>query len=93
MKTSRSTKVAVDEFDPLGESETEYCDNYLCESEAIKTVPVSVLRAGDSKRKFCAACYEAYTIGVQHGRISENPKTYSKNGVRRAGSRKSGKLR
>ncbi|MGA9453625.1 MAG: HEPN domain-containing protein [Verrucomicrobiia bacterium] len=71
MKTNRSTKVAADEFDPLDESETEYCDNYLCESEAIKTVPVSVEKAGDSERKFCAACYEAYVIGVQHGRISD----------------------
>jgi len=71
MKTNRSTKVAADEFDPLDESETEYCDNYLCESEAIKTVPVSVEKAGDSERKFCAACYEAYVIGVQHGRLAE----------------------
>jgi|GEM_PF-2058191 len=92
MKTNRSTKVAVDEFDPLDESETEYCDNYLCENEAIKMVPVSVRRTGDSKRKFCAACYEAYVMGVQHGRYSENPKTYSRNGVRRAELRKSGKL-
>ena len=56
---------------------TEFCDNVLCENEAVKTVPVSVKRSGDSERKFCAACYEAYTIGVQHGRISENPRVYS----------------
>jgi hypothetical protein len=55
---------------------TEYCDNQFCESEAIKTVPVSVQRSGDSKRSFCGACYEAYVIGVQHGRISENPGAY-----------------
>ena len=57
---------------------TEFCDNVFCENEAVKTVPVSVKRPEDSKRKFCAACYEAYIIGVQHGRISENPKVYSR---------------
>lgn len=72
---------------------TEFCDNQFCENEAIKTVPVSVRHAGDSKRNFCGACYEAYVIGVQHGRYSENPKAYSRNGVRRGGLRKSGKLR
>jgi len=57
---------------------TEFCDNVFCENEAVKTVPVSVKRPEDSERKFCAACYEAYIIGVQHGRISENPKVYSR---------------
>ena len=57
---------------------TEYCDNQFCESEATKTVPVSVQRAADSERHFCEACYEAYVIGVQHGRISENPNAYRK---------------
>ncbi len=52
---------------------TEFCDNQLCESEVVKIVRVSVRRSGDSKRKFCAACYEAYVVGVQHGRLSENP--------------------
>jgi hypothetical protein len=56
----------------------EYCDNQFCENEAIKTALVSVKKASDSERKFCAACYEVYTIGVQHGRLSENPKAYSK---------------
>jgi hypothetical protein len=63
---------------------TEYCDNQKCESEATKTVSVSVRRAADSKRHFCEACYEACVIGVQHGRISENPKAYSKSGSSRA---------
>jgi hypothetical protein len=58
---------------------TEFCDNQFCENEAVKTVPVSVRHSGDSERQFCAACYEAYTIGVQHGQISENPKVYSRN--------------
>jgi hypothetical protein len=57
---------------------TKYCDNQFCESEAVETVPVSVKTAGDSDRNFCAACYEAYVIGVQHGRISENPNAYQK---------------
>jgi hypothetical protein len=71
---------------------TEFCDNQFCENEAVKTVPVSVRHAGDSKRKFCETCYEAYVIGVQHGRYSENPKAYSRNSVGRAGLRKSGKM-
>jgi len=69
MKTNCLTKSVLDKFDVSDEAETEYCDNYLCENEAAKTVPVSVRRAGDSERKFCEACYEAYVIGVQHGRI------------------------
>jgi hypothetical protein len=55
---------------------TDYCDNQFCESEAIKKVSVSVRSGGDSERKFCGACYEAYIIGMQHGRISENPSAY-----------------
>ena len=93
MKTNRLTKSVLDKFDVSGESETEFCDNYLCKNEATKTVPVSVRRAGDSERNFCEACYEAYVIGVQHGRIGENPRAYSRNGVGCAGSRKSKKLR
>jgi len=93
MKTNCLTKSVLDKFDVSDEAETEYCDNYLCENEAAKTVPVSVRRAGDSERKFCEACYEAYVIGVQHGRISQKPKAYSRNDVCCAGSRKSGKLR
>jgi hypothetical protein len=77
----------------LNEMKTEFCDNQFCENEAIKTVPVSVRHAGDSKRKFCGACCEAYVIGVQHGRYSENTKAYSRNGASRVGLRKSGKLR
>jgi len=60
----------------------EFCDNQFCENEAIKTVPVSVRRPGDSLRKLCAACYEAYAIGAQHGRFIENSKAFSKNDVR-----------
>lgn len=63
---------------------TKYCDNQFCETEATKTVSVSVRRAGDSKRHFCEACYEAYVIGVQHGRLSENPKAYSRNSSSRS---------
>ena len=60
----------------IEEMKTIFCDNYLCDSEAVETVPVSIRRSGDSKRKFCATCYEAYVSGVQHGRISENPNAY-----------------
>ena len=47
----------------------ESCDNTLCEFEAFKKVRVSVERAGDETRNFCASCEEAFSTGVQHGRI------------------------
>ena len=47
-----------------------FCDNKYCETEAVEEVPVSVNRAGDQKRSLCATCFEAYTWGVQHGRIT-----------------------
>jgi len=37
---------------------------------------VSVKRPEDSERNSAPLVYEAYTIGVQHGRISENPTVY-----------------
>ena len=92
MKTNRLTKAAASASNLFCDPETKYCDNYCCEAEAIKTVPVSIKRAGDSKRKFCGACYDAYVIGVQHGRLSENPNAYSRNGVRGASSHKSRKI-
>jgi hypothetical protein len=46
----------------------EFCENYLCEAEAIEEVPVSVSEPSDQTRSFCACCHESYTIGVQHGR-------------------------
>lgn len=52
-------------------SKKKFCDNYLCESEATVTVPVSEDQAFDSTRNFCAVCHEAYTIGCQHGRRRE----------------------
>jgi hypothetical protein len=51
-----------------------YCQNPLCENEAAKRVPVSVDKPSDQKRALCAVCEEAYSWGVQHGRISSMPK-------------------
>jgi hypothetical protein len=48
----------------------KFCQNPLCESEAVEEVPVSVEHPSDQLRALCATCYEAYTWGVQHGRIS-----------------------
>jgi len=45
----------------------EYCQNPLCENEAIKEVPVSVRTMSDQVRALCACCEEVYTWGVQHG--------------------------
>jgi hypothetical protein len=46
----------------------KYCQNPLCENEAIKEVPVSVETASDQIRALCAVCEESYSWGVQHGR-------------------------
>ena len=48
----------------------EYCQNPLCENEAVKEVPVSVRTASDQARALCAACEEVYTWGVQHGTMT-----------------------
>jgi len=48
----------------------EYCQNPLCENEAVKDVPVSVEMASNQTRALCAACEECYSWGVQHGRCA-----------------------
>ena len=53
----------------------KYCQNQLCENEAAKDVPVSVDRASDESRSLCAVCEEAYSWGVQHGRMTMTRKT------------------
>jgi hypothetical protein len=47
-----------------------YCQNPLCENEAVRQVPVSVDRPADQKRSLCGPCEEAYSWGVQHGQMS-----------------------
>lgn len=49
----------------------KYCDSDGCEAEANQTVQVSIDRAHDGTRHLCHACYQAYLIGVQHGRFHE----------------------
>src|SRR4030042_329913 len=49
----------------------KYCQNPLCENEAVKQVPVSVREASDQKRSLCATCEEAYSWGVQQGTMSQ----------------------
>jgi hypothetical protein len=46
----------------------KFCQNPLCESRAVKEVPVSVEKPSDQIRALCAACDEAYTWGVQQGK-------------------------
>jgi len=48
----------------------KYCQNPLCENEAVKVVAASVDKPADQKRALCATCKEVYTWGVQHGRMS-----------------------
>jgi len=45
-----------------------YCQNPLCENDAVKEVPVSVAGASDQKLALCAACQQAYDWGVRHSR-------------------------
>jgi hypothetical protein len=52
----------------------KYCENSLCENEAVKVVPVSVDKPSDQRRALCAVCEEAYSWGVQHGRMSPKNK-------------------
>ena len=52
-----------------------YCQNPLCENEAIKVVAVSVDKPSDQKRALCAICEEVYSWGVQHGCFTSVPKT------------------
>jgi hypothetical protein len=47
----------------------KYCQNPLCENQAVKQVPVSVREASDQQRSLCAACEEVYTWGVQQGQM------------------------
>ena len=51
-----------------------FCENSLCENEAVKMVPVSVNKASNQKRSLCAACQEAYDWGVQHARMTPKRK-------------------
>ncbi len=48
----------------------KYCQNPLCQNEAVKEVPVSVEKPSDEVRSLCAACEEPYTWGVQHGSMT-----------------------
>jgi len=48
----------------------KYCQNPLCQNEAVKEVSVSVSKRSDQKRALCALCEEAYSWGVQHGRMA-----------------------
>jgi hypothetical protein len=47
-----------------------FCQNPLCENKAAKEVSVSVEGLPEQIRALCAACEEAYSWGVQHGKMS-----------------------
>ena len=48
----------------------EFCENEHCANPGFKVVSVSVAKPSDQQRTLCAACEEAYSIGVQHGTIT-----------------------
>jgi hypothetical protein len=61
-----------DDDDDNDDSDTEeFCDIDVCNAPAAETVVVSVNSPGDETRNFCYGCYQAYMIGVQHGRFHE----------------------
>ena len=47
----------------------KYCQNPLCDAEAVKQVKVSVKKASDERRSLCACCEEVFVWGVQHGKM------------------------
>ena len=55
----------------------QYCQNPYCQNLSVRQVPVSVEGPADQVRALCAACEEAYSWGVQHGRMSQRPVTKS----------------
>jgi len=60
-----------------------YCQNPLCENEAVIEVPVSVNKPSDRVTALCAACEEVYTWGVQHGRACAEDSRVAGKGLRR----------
>jgi hypothetical protein len=46
-----------------------FCENPHCEAPGFKVVRVSVEKPSDRTRTLCATCEEAFTWGVQHGRM------------------------
>jgi hypothetical protein len=50
----------------------KFCQNPLCENQAVKKVAVSVKAPSDQMRALCAACEEAHSWGVQHGLMSSD---------------------
>ena len=46
-----------------------YCQNPLCDAEAVRQVKVSVKKASDERRSLCACCEEVFVWGVQHGKM------------------------
>ena len=47
----------------------KYCQNPLCQAEAVKEVRVSVRKASDERRSLCTCCAEVFVWGVQHGKM------------------------
>lgn len=46
-----------------------FCENPLCDTEAVRQVKVSVKQPSDERRSLCATCEEVYVWGVQHGKM------------------------
>ncbi len=52
----------------------KYCRNQFCENDAVRHVTMSVQKPSDQIRAVCTVCEEAYSWGVQHGRMQSMPK-------------------
>jgi len=55
------------------QADNTYCSNEGCCNRAIKVIRVSVKSSGDCSRSLCDTCVAAYSLGVQHGTIVQNP--------------------
>lgn len=54
-------------------ADNTFCSNEGCCNRAVKVVRASVKSAGDHTRGLCNICVAAYSLGVQHGTIIQNP--------------------
>lgn len=49
------------------------CETDSCINKAAKIIQISLNAPGDGTRKVCITCSEAYSTGVQHGSLVQNP--------------------
>lgn len=53
------------------EEDDDELECQLCDNIAVYKVAVSINTSHDSEYRLCYGCYQAYLVGVQHGRWHE----------------------